>query len=27
MEPPRILLLRVEPHVSVKVAITAEKEG
>ena len=22
MEPPRILLLRVEPHVSVKVAIT-----
>jgi polyisoprenoid-binding protein YceI len=27
MEPPRILLLRVEPHVSVKVTITAEKEG
>jgi polyisoprenoid-binding protein YceI len=27
MEPPRILLLKVEPHVSVKVAITAEKEG
>jgi len=27
LEPPRILLLRVEPHVSVKVAITAEKEG
>ena len=26
MQPPRILLLRVEPHVSVKVAITAEKE-
>ena len=27
MEPPRILLLKVEPKVSVKVAITAEKEG
>jgi polyisoprenoid-binding protein YceI len=26
MEPPRILLLKVEPHVSVKVAITAQKE-
>ncbi len=27
MEPPRILLLKVEPHVTVKVAIVAEKEG
>jgi polyisoprenoid-binding protein YceI len=26
LEPPRILLLRVEPHVSVKVAITAEED-
>ena len=27
MEPPRILLFRVEPDVTVKVAIVAEKEG
>ena len=27
MEPPRILMLKVEPDVTVEVAIVAEKEG